>query len=126
VGGKHGFERSMAGDGVQSVRTSSSSLLTMALLTMALVTTAIPTIQVRTSSTSWCSPGACQSDPTMQLIRERIANLTMAAAACGKRPLGGASPRHTLRLSWGWGGWLWLALVSVSHSGGASDPREAR
>ena len=29
VGGKHGFERSMAGDGVQSVRTSSSSLLTM-------------------------------------------------------------------------------------------------
>ena len=59
--------------------------LWMALLTMALLTTAIPTIQVRTSSTSWCSPGACQSDPTMQLIRERIANLTMAAAARGKR-----------------------------------------
>ena len=30
VGGKHGFQRSMAGDGVQSVRTPSTSLLTMA------------------------------------------------------------------------------------------------
>ena len=45
----------------------------------------------------------------MQLIRERIANLTMAAAACGKRPLGGASPRHTLSPLLGLGR---LALVS--------------
>ena len=53
VGGKRGFSRSMAGDGVQSVRTS---------------------------STSWCSDRACQDDPTMRSIRERIANLTMVPA----------------------------------------------
>lgn len=53
VGGKHGFSRSMAGDGVQPVRTS---------------------------STSWCSDRACQDDPTMRSIRERIANLTMVPA----------------------------------------------
>ena len=53
VGGKRGFSRSMAGDGVQAVRTS---------------------------STSWCSDRACQDDPTMRSIRERIANLTMVPA----------------------------------------------
>lgn len=52
VAGRH-FARSVAGDGVQSVRTS---------------------------STAWCSPGACQSDPTMTEIRARIANLTTVPA----------------------------------------------
>ena len=49
VGGK-GWQRSQAGDGVQAVRTS---------------------------STAWCDPMACQSDPQLQAVRSRIANLTL-------------------------------------------------
>jgi chlorite dismutase len=49
VGGK-GWSRSIAGDGVQSVRTS---------------------------STAWCDPRSCQRDPVLSRVRSRIANLTM-------------------------------------------------
>ena len=85
VGGKH-FERSVAGDGVQAVRTS---------------------------STAWCSPGACQSDLTMQAIRERIANLTLVTAARWN-----AYSSHDRRpspppASWCWRGGSWLARHSL-------------
>ena len=49
VGGR-GWQRSQAGDGVQSVRTS---------------------------STAWCDPGSCQRDPVLARVRRRIANLTL-------------------------------------------------
>jgi len=47
--GGHNFERSLAGDGVTPVRTS---------------------------STSWCNVASCLDDPKVQEIRERISNLT--------------------------------------------------
>ena len=49
VGGK-GWQRSMAGDGVQAVRTS---------------------------STAWCDYHSCQRDPVLARVRARIANLTL-------------------------------------------------
>jgi len=48
--GSKGWQRSQAGDGVQSVRTS---------------------------STAWCDARSCQSDPHLARVRKRIANLTM-------------------------------------------------
>jgi len=49
VGGRH-WQRSQAGDGVQSVRTS---------------------------STAWCPHSGCGSDPVLQRLRQRISNLTL-------------------------------------------------
>lgn len=48
--GATGWTRSKAGDGVQPVRTS---------------------------STSWCRPNTCQSDPVLMELRQRISNLTL-------------------------------------------------
>lgn len=48
VKGGHHFERSLAGDGITPVRTS---------------------------STSWCNVPACEDDPTVQAVRERISRL---------------------------------------------------
>ena len=50
VGGRGGWGRSMAGDGVQAVRTS---------------------------STAWCDHKTCGADPVLASIRKRIANLTL-------------------------------------------------
>ena len=47
--GSHDFERSLAGDGVTPVRTS---------------------------STSWCNVPSCLADATLQRVRERISNVT--------------------------------------------------
>lgn len=47
--GGHSFERSLAGDGVTPVRTS---------------------------STSWCNVRSCLSDPVVQAVRQRISNVT--------------------------------------------------
>lgn len=46
--GGHNFERSLAGDGVTPVRTS---------------------------STSWCNVDSCLRDPTVQRVRERISEM---------------------------------------------------